>query len=293
MARRNHFKSVQRKKYKTSSYSNPYFKGPKNQNLKKGIYIALGAAIFIGCAAFFFSHSFFKIAVVEINGVEYIDRTDLEEVVLSYVNESVYLFFDKSNQFLFSKDQMSELLTSEFALASVSVKHGAGRLKIEIEERTSNLVWVTNGSVYIADLSGVIVRELDAGTLEWLRSGIIPEGAPVDAAHLISLPLFTDKNSIDVTLGSVVFKEIEIENIIQFHEGLIERGIEFSGTDIDRLAGKWMRVGTVRGYGILFDAVGNIEEQLRNLDVVLHEKAERVDDLDYIDLRFGDRIYYK
>jgi hypothetical protein len=50
---------------------------------------------------------------------------------------------------------------------------------------------------------------------------------------------------------------------------------------------------TEDGYGILFDALGDIDAQLQNLDVVLREQVEDRGSLEYIDLRFGDRVYFK
>ena len=47
------------------------------------------------------------------------------------------------------------------------------------------------------------------------------------------------------------------------------------------------------GYSILFDLTGNIDEQFRNLMVVLQEQVEDPTRLEYIDLRFGDKVYFK
>ena len=54
-----------------------------------------------------------------------------------------------------------------------------------------------------------------------------------------------------------------------------------------------MQVHTITGFGILFDVSGNIETQYRNLEIVLDDQQQNLDNLEYIDLRFGDRVYFK
>jgi hypothetical protein len=73
----------------------------------------------------------------------------------------------------------------------------------------------------------------------------------------------------------------------------LEQGIEFTETRIDRLAGKWMSVAAREGYDILFDPGGNIVQQAMNLAVVRRDQIKDRQNLRYIDLRFGDHVYFK
>ena len=54
-----------------------------------------------------------------------------------------------------------------------------------------------------------------------------------------------------------------------------------------------MGVKTGLGYRILFDASGDIDGQANHLEVLLRETINNPEQLDYIDLRFGDHVYFK
>lgn len=241
-----------------------------------------------------FSHDVFNYHRVEILGTEYIDKTALETLISDYASERSLLFFKQQNQFLFKENVLTEQLLETFALASVELSAREDVIYIQLTERTSNLIWISNAVAYVSDLNGVISRELDLETLSLAFETTDVASLPKELQQIRELPRLYDLNNVPVTLGSQVLKEIEAENILRLHDGLNDLGISFERTEIDRLAGKWMRVVTTDGFGILFDASGDIESQLKNLDVVLREEVgESRGGLQYIDLRFGDRVYYK
>jgi hypothetical protein len=293
-ARKNYFKQRQRKKYRSRSYKNPLFNQVKKEVAWKRFVVPVLVVVGIsGLTIFFLSHEMFRFSKVEILGTEYIDTVALEASISDYTNESVKLFFNRTNQFLFSTDVLQTRLLDGFALAEVVVSTQEDTIHISLEERTSNLIWITDATAYVADLNGVISREVST---EMLTAAFGDSGEVEDTKEirqLRELPLFYDLNDIRVDVGSIVLKEDEVEHILALHEGLRTLEVPFLRTEIDRLAGKWMRVVTEDGYGILFDALGDIDAQLQNLDVVLREQVEDRGSLEYIDLRFGDRVYFK
>jgi hypothetical protein len=56
-----------------------------------------------------------------------------------------------------------------------------------------------------------------------------------------------------------------------------------------------LEIGTSEGWKIYFEPKGDIESQIMNLDLLLKEKISSKDrkNLDYIDLRYGNKIFYK
>lgn len=283
MARRDFFKKTQQTSYKHRPYRNPHLKDqPRLMNWKVILSLALFLGVCIALTIFFLVHPWFDIAYVEIRGIEHIDREQLEETILDSLHEKVLFIFDRSNRFLFSPTKLIEKMKQSFALASASVGLQGDRLFVSIEERTSNLIWKTQDKTYIVDLEGVVVREVAS----------VSDVSELEAPFNI-LPIFIDKNNVPVTIGSRILTEDEILNVFLFLKLLKEKQMEYVYTEVDRLAGKWMRLVMVDGYGILFDASGDIEKQYRNLEVVLTNEIVDVSTIEYIDLRFGDKVYYK
>ncbi|MBI2473564.1 hypothetical protein HYV70_03360 [Candidatus Uhrbacteria bacterium] len=226
---------------------------------------------------YFLRSNTFLINRVEIQGIEYVDRTNLEKTITEYLQTPVFFFFSTSNTFLFSTEDLENLIMKQFSLASISINVNKKTLTLLLEERTSNLIWETAGKSYVVDLEGIIVREQE-------KESTLPSE---------DLPHFKDKNNASVTIGSQVLKTEEITHTFLFLEFLAKRSLTYTHIEIDRLAGKWMQVVTTNGFGILFDTGGNIETQYRNLEIILDDQAANLDRLEYIDLRFGDRVYFK
>ena len=228
------------------------------------------------------AHPVFRIHRVEILGVEYLDTQAFETVISTYIHTPVLFFFERSNRFLFSLDGLSAILEEQFALAEISIGLQEGSVFIQLEERTSNLLWKTQGKLYVVDLEGVVVREV-----------IDSEDSIFQQGNLSELPIFIDINSVAVEVGSFVLTPIEIEKAFIFFEYLKEIGIIYKYLELDRLAGKWVKLVTEQGYSILVDLTGDIEKQYQNLATVLREQVSDHSTLEYVDLRFGDKVYFK
>jgi hypothetical protein len=281
MARRNHFKRSQRRQYQSREYKNPHIREANRFDLK---HIGIGVAAliaFVSLLVLLLGHPVFGIHVVHIEGVEYIDRVKLERAITEYTQTNRFLLFHRSNRFLFSAEDLSDRLLGTFALLSIDIGLREGDLYLTLQERTSNLFWKTQDRLYVVDLEGIIVREVNE------------EDEILQQANLADLPIFIDKNDASVEVGSLVLKPVEVENSFRFLGQLEDAGIMDTYIDVDRIAGKWVRVATDVGFSILIDLTGDTQKQFDNLVVVLSEQVEDASALEYIDLRFGDKVYFK
>lgn len=279
---RDYFRQAQKRRYQSRNYRNPHLDHKKPARWRLIGASAGGLVVILGLMTFLFAHPLFRIDRIEITGVEYIPRTELESLVASYTNESALLVFTRRNSFLFSDDVLARRLEETFALSSISVTLQEGTILIDLKERTSNLFWKTQDRLFVVDLEGIVVREITD-----------PEDSMLKQPNLEELPVFVDANDVDVRVGSSVLTPEEIENAFKFFTSLEGAGIAYTSLEIDRLAGKWVQLVTQTGYRILFDPTGDIDEQFHNLAAVLQEQVEDPAGLEYIDLRFGDKVYFK
>ncbi len=275
MRRRDFFKKTQQKKYASRSFRNPYF---RERIDKRPIMILIGvlisfAMILIVLFIIFLNPSL-QINEIHVSGLETISKTELDDVLRAYTSERVFLVFPRQSRYLFDQSELVEYLKGKFTLRDVQISRIKNRIEIQIIERTSFLIWQTKGESYIVDLDGVVIRVAEDDLLS-------------------SLPIFVDRSNVEISVGDSVLKAEEISSVFRFGEHLKAQNISYTQVEFDRLAGKWTGVLTTDGYRILFDVTGDIDAQAQRLDLIRKEKINDVSKLEYIDLRFGDHVYYK
>lgn len=235
------------------------------------MFISIGGtcAVLIVFVLFFFLHPLFQIAQVRFVGIEQTDRSAMSDFVHSKIQR---------NRFLFHPNEFVDLLKNAFVFKDVQVSQNGGLIEVRVIERASQFLWKSKGQGFVVDIDGMIIREIVLDETEYLQT---------------VLPVFVDRNDVEVGVGDRVLTRQEADAVLLFHEHLAAQGIGFTLTEYDRLAGKWVGVYTDQSYHILFDPSGDIDAQATRLDTLLRDKIDDVSKLEYIDLRFGDHVYFK
>lgn len=308
MRSRNHFRVLQRKRYEARRFHNPYFQKAREGHWKGAIVFVGAAAAVLGVVAWLFGAERFAIQHVDASGAETIPSEQIVSRAWEELHARRFFFFQKRNRFLFDMGALRETLSSAYAFETLQIDwscdwvRGGCSMQIQVKEKTSQLLWKSGEQVYLADLQGTVIRELtteerdawlapDPPSPEPLPDGTIPPVAP--PSPLKRLPLFTDVNSAPIAVGSTVLTATEVQNLFLFHARLAQLGIAFASTDVDRLAGKWIAIRTAAGYDILIDAAGDVTAQADHLEILLRDTVKDQGALEYVDLRFGDHVYYK
>lgn len=308
MRPRNQFRLLQKKRYDAKRFSNPYFQTKPKRNWR-GIVIATGVGLALFClVSVVFASPFFAIRRVDVTGTDTIPPTEIVQKVWDQLRARRLVFFNATNRFLYDEQRLRDALGSAYAFETLDIRKscdwrgGGCGLAIVVHEKTSQLLWMSGARLYLADLHGVVIRELTPDEVAaWkapepppqnpLPDGSLPITIPINP--LRKLPLFVDVNASPTNVGSTVLTQDEVANLFSFERQLDEMRILFSQVNIDRLAGKWMAVKTLAGFNILIDASGDMPAQILNLQVLLRDTLKDTSNLQYIDLRFGDHVYYK
>jgi len=97
----------------------------------------------------------------------------------------------------------------------------------------------------------------------------------------------------NLSLGDKVFEKKELKAILEIEKEISgEFKIKIKKMTLENES---LTVYVSEGYRIIFDLNKSIQEQLFNLGVVLSKKisTEERKKLEYIDLRFGNRVFFR
>lgn len=265
------------------TYRNPYFRRePKRSKWK---FIVLGVfVVTLVTVSILLAAPWFSLQSVEVSGTELLAPEEISTRVSEYLQKRRWLFFKNSNRFLFKPDELADALKTQYVFESLSIMSGGKSVQVKVREKQSELVWMTPEQTYIIGREGIILRTLSPEEQEARKSG-----TDVFAKLLQCRSL--QKQTF--TIGMSVLNSTEVEHLFFFRRELEQLGIVVKEIQIDRTSGSWMTAKTEGGFEILFDPAAPPEEQMANLFAVFRQQIKDTSALQYVDLRFGNHVYYK
>ncbi len=276
---RDFFKRYHINKYQRDRYKNPYFQRKRKRNqpwLKRIVFsFVIFAIIFF---AYLFSAPRFSITNIEVTGTEFVSSNDIVQTVKEALEKSRFLIFPGTNSFLLKEERLQEALNERFIFDSLDIKVKGNTIYLTIKERVSSLIWKTGEKSYFVDINGTVIRELSESDLE---------------TNIASLPVFYDKSNTDISVGQNILNTNIIQGAFDFLRLLEQGGVKVDLINVETPQSEWLSARTGEGYEIYFDPIEKQETQANNLFVIIRESIGDTSGITYIDLRFGDHVYYK
>ncbi len=227
------------------------------------------------CAAIYFFLFFplFQTQSITVENTKNLNENALIEYIDERLNKKI-LFLNSRSIFLFSENAMrNDILKKTSVIKDVSIKKFfPAEIEVKIKEREPYAVWCNSAdtmSCFYLDQQGVVFQKVER----------IPKNFIVFIREEKAFP------------GKKILEKSCLSSI-----SLVKK--ELSRMDIEaryfRLpTEKTFEVFTGEGWKIYFSS-GNIESEIANLKLIIEKiSKEKRNDLRYIDLRFGDRVYYK
>jgi len=309
-----------RQNFASSSRQSSSRRSVRNNRLNKRInfskiIIFIFLLVFIYIVYYFFYSPNFKITDIEIRGRENISEYALRNIIEEQFDKSRFLIFNQSNILMFNKRLARKNIKNSYVLDKLVIeKEYPHKLYIEIEEKVSTVVWVSQRDsiehYYYLDLNGVVLGEIPISEIERLYAKEkinIKEGEDLikiskdeqieekEEEQQTILPLIYDQSNSEVKIKEPVLESGVINFIIDLYQEFPE---DFSEINIKNFATlkpntTQIHLITEGGYEIYFESAKDLEFQLHNLKIVLEDKIQDTSKIQYIDLRFNDRVYYK
>jgi len=222
----------------------------------------------------------FTVKNVIINGVSS-GQTEqkIKQIVYDVMSERRWWLLPQSNIFYFNSQETRQRLGREFYSQSLVIRrHWPNVLKLDFMQSLIVARWLNGNKIYALDNRGVLVQELSASDtgnkslISIKEAGVKVHdlGETVVAADVVGfLKDFYQKWQDDL-------------NKLPFDYVLLDSG---SLPTVQIYSGNWYVYVSVRE---------DVAEQITALKRLLNEKIGRdMDKLQYIDVRFGSRLYYK
>jgi hypothetical protein len=232
----------------------------------------------------------FVINDVSVQGAENLPANALTASVQSAIGDNFWKIFSKKNIFLYPEASIEDKLSSEFPrIKEVELSRPAllaQAVVVTVEERIPYAKWCLPampahagqaGSAemcYFLDSNGFIFAPADGAqptTSYVFRDGLLPGREPIGQTFLLG----------------------RLSTIVHFLELLKQSGYEPRGVTVENEKDFSVPLSGMFTLRVLFDTEG--EKVIHDLKLALEADSvrDRVAELEYVDMRFGNRVYYK
>lgn len=208
-------------------------------------------------------------------------RAHTEEAIKSFINEELATSKFSDNIFLVPTEALEFRLKQNLPqLRTVRItRQLPGTIKIIAQEKQASLLFLSGGKYYLVDENGEAYEEA--------RLEILPETV---------LPVVKNSSNKEIQLGVSTVTPDLVKLLQELHEELPEiTGAEVAEVRIPAVAARELEFKMTNNWDLLFDAQRTAGSQLSILRRVLNEiiGEQEQANLEYIDLRIPQKIYYK
>lgn len=273
--------------YRRKKYSNPFFQ-KKRKKIKLSYFsrrlklIIMEIAVLICGLVWFCCFSpYFNIEMISAAGAEKISVREIEDLAWRQTERRRLLLGSQKNLFFFDLGELVETLNERYCFNALKVeKQWPDKLAIILKEKTYSAIWRESSTdkYYYIDLEGNIIDETNA--LEIKNK---------------NYPLIDNRRENTIAGGKIEKHNDNIDYIVRLFDKFKK---ENPGFAIERFIIddeiNTIKMNINQGTEIYFNTEEDMDKQISKLTVIIAEKLK--DDLNnkkYIDLRYGDRVYYQ
>jgi len=272
-----------------------YLKKKRNKKLWKWGVVVFLIIFIIGIASYLSHRTEVRISKVELNGGILVTQADVESKALIYMYGSYVWLFPRNNALWYPHSALEQYLTETFKRIDTIKIHRKGfqTLVVDIKERKPFAIWCNSPKVstttpimedgsedcYFIDQNSTVFAKAPnfSGDAYFKYYGLIPtvDDSPIGKEYIVNTTEFNEiSNFVSKT------KELSIRPLYLLAKDDGEFSLVLSG-----------------GGEIYFDMKESLSNISQNLEALLKTSvfASTTGDLpvEYIDLRYGNKLFYK
>ncbi|MBI2483638.1 hypothetical protein HYV71_00435 [Candidatus Uhrbacteria bacterium] len=276
----------------------------KVQFQSKRVLTALAALIgvcsfaFTAYVIFFSPYLSIEYLVVDAKGIE---ESDVRSAIFQYMDDSQGLL-KRSNMLIFDTHDAGTLLRDTFQVEQLLMKKRyPSTIEISIVAKPFRLIAYQGGSFYDITTRGAITREIDPESIEFYPSFMLAYeqrgrgslSKPLDH-EVPSIPLlYFDNDSTRLKLSSQPLSVDQIGHIGEMKRLMDSTKIKAIFFRIQDNEPEYAAM-TKYGWEARYTTLASPQAQFDRLQSLFNEKlSDRKREIDYVDLRFGNKVYYR
>jgi len=246
----------------------------------------------------------FRIEKVSVEGATEVSAQSIEETVLSILHEKIFNRIPKNNPVLLPNARITANIINKFPeIKSVNLiqKPLEHNLIIRIEERKPSAIWC-RVSPKIDELSAtsseIIAKDVQTGLFSAENCFFIDEqGFAFKDAPILSggvVPTVYDETPQELVLKGTVFNPETLKFILEVKKELGAVNLNLTDFVIKSQSAGDLEILAPDNWRIFFSLNDSATSQANALKRVLAEEIKgKRSQLEYVDLRVPDRVYYK
>lgn len=292
-----------------STLKNPFKREVVKKNRSKKIIWIIFGILFISWVFLIIYLPYFTINKVEIIG----NKITSSEEINYLINQSKYFknsFIPKKNYFTFADIALAEEIKTTFLFEGVTVKKiFPNSIRVIITEKPASIIYTNNSAYLLLDADGKLIKKIQevAPVTEKFSSSSTTSTDEITTTTTSSpkifdnqekfealnkdyggLPIIIENGSIEVSDNNYISSNI-IKFVHEWKKELKEQGIGDAKYFTIDSTGFNIKISTDQPWYIYANTDLESKIQLKNLKIILTNNKP----LEYIDLRFGERVYWK
>lgn len=284
-------------------------------SFRKKLYLFATFFAIFGTLGMAFFHPFFQIQKISVTGFQRIDESEFKSSVQGIMDYKKFFLLPGRSFFLVDVNEIHDILENKYPLQTIIVKKEfPNSLSILLEEKISTVIYDNSRQYSYIGLDGKLVETLrNVGEEEWREvkefvSSTNPDGVeireekvmeryhvPADSAvkaQMGDYPIVYDKRNREININESALEPSTVASIIEWFNFLQRKAqVPFAYMIIENE----FRDATIRtgeGWLLRVKLKDDLQNQFSSLDYILREKVDR-SQLQYIDLRYGNKVYWQ
>lgn len=270
-----------KKDYQTKNLQNPFFRSHKNNNRPRKIslpFYFIGFLLII-LAIFYvvLLSPFLQIKQIKVVGLVRLPQDMVSNYLWSQTNNKSVWPLNQKNLLMFDGEGAELNLMTNFNFSKIKVnKKLFNTLSVEIEERPYAFIWQEAGKSYYSDSKGFIIKDNEVLTEDFKKFPVIENSTPEplisndyikidqeDLTFIFNLKSFSENNPEILIDKFLISQDLNTIHVI-FQNGLLA----------------------------YFNTKEDLSKQIDKLLIVKKEKIkDNLSKVNYVDLRYGDKVY--
>lgn len=216
---------------------------------------------------------------INVKGADRIASDDIKKIAQETTKNEESLIF-------LNTEEVKKTINKEFRLKELSIeKKWPNTLLINIKEEPYAYIWLEDDHYYYSDINGFILKDVNK-----------KEYTDNKGDKKNDLPLIVNKTKKKIKERRIDMEKDHIKFILDLYDEFGKNYVEDIELDKFIISSEVDKVTALlkKGPEIYFTASKTPEEQIHNLLVIKEQKIKKdFENKEYIDIRYGDKVYYQ